>query len=132
MKIVLAHGCFDILHVGHHLYLEAARKMGDFLVVSVSSDEAIRKIKPGRPVQPQRDRVKQLMDLRFVSQVRLSDGDTGAESIYAVRPDIFVRGIDYAKKGLHPQEARACAAVGCEVRFTSTPKHSSSELLACI
>lgn len=132
MKIVLCHGCFDILHIGHNLHLEAARKMGDYLIVSVSSDEAIKKIKPGRPVTRQADRVKQLMDLRYVSQVFLTDGDTGADSIRKFKPDIFVRGIDYAEKGLHPLEAEACREVNCEVKFTNTEKHSSSDLVKWI
>ena len=132
MRIVLTHGCFDILHIGHHLYLEQARAMGDILFVSVSSDEAIRKIKPGRPIICQEDRVLQLKNLRFVDAVFLSHHPTGAQSIREVMPSIFVRGIDYSKKGLHPEEEKACRDVRCEIRFTNTPKHSSSDLIRWI
>ena len=69
MKVVLAHGCWDILHIGHHLHLEAAKAFGDKLIVSCSSDDEIRKIKPGRPIQNEHVRMKQLSDLRFVDDV---------------------------------------------------------------
>lgn len=128
MILVLAHGCFDILHPGHHRYLEAARAMGDKLIVSCSADEYVRKIKPPpRPIQNEVDRAYQLRNLRFVDEVFISYSDTGVLAILGFRPNIFVRGIDYKNNGINEHEARACRDVGCEIRFTETAKLSSSD-----
>lgn len=125
---VLAHGCFDILHQGHHMYLEAARAMGDRLIVSVSADEYVRKIKPHpRPFQSETHRAYQLRNLRFVDEVFICYDDSGAMAIRGFRPDIFVRGIDYRDTGIDEREAKACREVGCQIRFTETPKFSSGD-----
>ncbi len=128
MIIVLAHGCFDILHPGHHRYLEAARAMGDKLIVSCSSDEHIRKIKPApRPIQCEADRQYQLRNLRFVDEVFITYDDSGASAIRGFRPHIFVRGIDYRDRGIDAREKQACLDVGCDIRFSDTEKLSSSD-----
>lgn len=130
MTLVLAHGCFDILHPGHHRYLEAARAMGDKLIVSCSADEYIRKIKPPpRPVQNEVDRAYQLRNLRFVDEVFISYDASGALAIRGFRPNIFVRGIDYRSTGIDEREAQACKDVGCEIRFTDTAKLSSGDFV---
>jgi len=128
MKVVLAHGCFDILHPGHHRYLEAAKAMGDKLIVSVSADEYVKKIKPPpRPIQNEHDRAYQLRNLRFVDQVFICYDDSGAAAIRLFKPDIFVRGIDYRESGIDEREAEVCREIGCEIRFTDTPKQSSGD-----
>lgn len=130
MKIVLAHGCFDVLHIGHHRYLKAAKAMGDKLIVSCSCDDEIRRIKPPpRPVQNENDRVEQLQDLKFVDEVYLCRTDSGADAIRKFKPDIFVRGIDYKERGLDARELKACSEIGCEIRFTDTEKYSSGDYI---
>ena len=127
MITVLCHGTYDLLHVGHFKHLEMAKTFGDWLIVSVSSDEQVAKIKPGRPLFSAEARAYQLPSLRFVDEVFISDGKTGADSILRFRPDIFIRGRDYIKPGIHPDEQKACNEVGAAVRFTITPKFSSSD-----
>ena len=97
-------------------------------MVSVSSDEQIRKIKsPPRPIQNENERAMQLANLRMVDEVFICDDDTGAAAILKFRPQIFVRGVDYRQTGVDEREAQACREIGCEVRFTETDKYSSSD-----
>lgn len=127
---VLAHGCFDVIHQGHHMYLEEAKKMGDWLTVSISADEYIRKIKPApRPYQSEVHRAYQLRNLRFVDEVFISRDDSGAMAIRMFKPHIFVRGIDYKVGGVDKREAEACKDVGCLIRFTETEKFSSTDFI---
>ena len=125
MSLVLANGCFDILHVGHVWHLEEARKMGARLVVSLTLDDHVNK-GPGRPVYTWNERAAVLRALRCVDEVVPSRN--AWEAIESVRPNVFVKGIDYADHGLLP-ERQACALVGAEIRFTRSPKLSASETI---
>jgi len=96
-KIVFTNGCFDLLHVGHVKYLQAARKHGDVLVLGLNTDDSIRRLKgPKRPLVAEGERAHLLAALDCVSFVVLFDEDTPLELIKAVRPDILVKGADYA------------------------------------
>jgi rfaE bifunctional protein nucleotidyltransferase chain/domain len=123
---VLANGCFDLLHVGHVRHLIAARAMGDRLVVALTVDEAVRK-GPGRPIVPWEDRAEMLLSLRCVDEVVPSE--SAFQAILAVRPRIFVKGIDYADSPALDDDREACKTVGAELRLTDTPKNSSTELI---
>lgn len=129
MVRVLTHGCWDLLHIGHHRHLKAAREMGDHLTVSITIDYQVSRIKPDRPIFRYWEREEQLKNLRFVDSTFICPDDTGAFAIRIFRPAIFVRGIDYKEKGLHPKEEAACKEVGCQIRFTETAKFSSSDLI---
>ena len=97
--IVFTNGCFDILHAGHAAYLEAARSLGDALVVGVNSDRSVRAIKgPTRPLVPQEDRLRLLAALRAVDLVILFDEETPLDVIHMVAPDILVKGGDYSRE----------------------------------
>lgn len=96
-KVVFTNGCFDILHVGHVAYLEAARREGDCLIVGLNSDQSVRSIKgPGRPVNNQANRARMLAALGCVDHVVLFDEDTPHALITALLPDILAKGADWA------------------------------------
>lgn len=125
MILVLTHGCFDILHPGHHLHLEEAANMGDSLIVSITAAKHIKK--PGRPVFTDRERTYQLMNLRFVDGVYLCDDSTAIPALLKVNPDLYVKGIDYKDTGIIEEEQKVCDEIGCIVRYTTTQKYSSSD-----
>lgn len=94
--VVFTNGCFDILHVGHVSYLEAAKKLGDVLIVGVNSDDSVRRLKgASRPVNPASERAAVLSALRAVDFTCLFEEDTPFNLIYALEPDILVKGGDY-------------------------------------
>ncbi|MBM4403597.1 MAG: D-glycero-beta-D-manno-heptose 1-phosphate adenylyltransferase [Candidatus Cloacimonetes bacterium] len=95
-RIVFTNGCFDILHSGHALYLEAAKALGDVLVVGVNSDASIRRLKgESRPIISQDDRLIMLAALGSVDYVTLFEDDTPLELIRAALPDVLVKGGDW-------------------------------------
>ena len=96
-RIVFANGCFDVLHAGHVQLLQAARAFGDVLVVGLNTDESVRRLKgPTRPVSGLDDRVAVISALAAVDAVCAFDEDTPLELILALRPDVLVKGGDYA------------------------------------
>ena len=96
-KIVFTNGCFDVLHFGHVHYLLEARKLGDILVVGLNSDDSVRRLKgPARPINGEKERAFVLAALGCVDYVVLFEEDTPENLIKAVRPDVMVKGGDYA------------------------------------
>lgn len=96
-KIVFTNGCFDVLHFGHVHYLLEARKLGDILVVGLNSDDSVRRLKgPARPINGEKERAFVLAALGCVDYVVLFEEDTPENLIKAVRPDVLVKGGDYA------------------------------------
>ena len=94
--IVFTNGCFDLIHPGHVRYLEAARDLGDRLVVGLNSDASVRRLKgPPRPVCTQEERAVVLAGLRSVDYVVVFDEDTPLALIDAARPDVLVKGGDW-------------------------------------
>src|SRR5205085_10161395 len=93
LRVVLTNGTFDILHVGHVRYLEAARALGDVLVVGINSDESVRGYKgPGRPVVPQDERAEIVAALRCVNYVTIFDEPTAVRLVETLQPEIYVKG----------------------------------------
>jgi rfaE bifunctional protein nucleotidyltransferase chain/domain len=131
-RVVLANGCFDLLHVGHIRYLEAARGLGDVLFVGINSDRAVRHLKgPGRPLMPSTERVEILSALRAVDHVVVFDADTADELIRALKPDVHAKGTDYTSESV-PERATA-EAVGTATAITGDPKrHATRDLIATI
>lgn len=107
--LVFTNGCFDILHAGHVRYLHQARALGDVLVVGVNADDSVRRLKgPGRPLVPGDERALVLAGLASVDAVTLFAEDTPLELVSALRPDVLVKGGDYAPEdvvGRHEVEA---------------------------
>jgi rfaE bifunctional protein nucleotidyltransferase chain/domain len=93
--IVFTNGCFDILHRGHVEYLKQSRALGDKLVVGINSDESVRQLKPGRPINKQEDRKAVLEALRCVDEVIIFNELRPLELIKKVKPDIITKGGDY-------------------------------------
>ena len=95
-RIILANGCFDVLHRGHVECLQQAASLGDVLVVGVQSDESVRQLKgAGRPVTPAEDRAAVVAAIGCVEYVTIFDGNATAELLEAVRPDLYVKGGDH-------------------------------------
>jgi rfaE bifunctional protein nucleotidyltransferase chain/domain/rfaE bifunctional protein kinase chain/domain len=95
--VVATGGCFDLLHAGHIATLTAARSLGDCLIICLNSDDSVRRLKgTNRPLQPVADRARVLASLRDVDAVTVFDEDTPADVLRALRPDIWVKGGDYA------------------------------------
>ena len=95
-KIVFTNGCFDILHAGHVEYLEAAKELGDKLIVAINTDRSVRKLKgSSRPVNTLAHRAKVLASLQCIDKVVFFDEDTPIKLIKAIRPDVLVKGGDY-------------------------------------
>ena len=95
-KIVFTNGCFDILHLGHLKYLEESKKLGDFLIVAINSDESVKILKgSGRPVNNYTLRSKNLMKLKFVDEVIIFSEPTPINLIKYLLPDVLTKGGDY-------------------------------------
>lgn len=93
-KVILAHGTFDLLHIGHVRHLHAARRHGDVLIVTITADAYVNK-GPGRPVFPEGLRSEMLASLAVVDFVGIVDGPDALPAIHAIRPDVYVKGQDY-------------------------------------
>jgi len=116
--VVLTNGCFDLLHVGHVRYLEAARGLGDVLVVALNDDASTRALKgPGRPVLPLAERAELLCALRSVDAVVPFAEATAVEVVRLLRPAVYVKGGDYAPEASRPPEADVAEALGARVVF---------------
>jgi rfaE bifunctional protein nucleotidyltransferase chain/domain len=131
-RIVLANGCFDLLHVGHVRYLEAARALGDVLFVGINGDAAVARLKgAGRPLLSAAERSEMLGALRAVDHVVVFEEDTADRLVAAVRPDIHAKGTDYTVGSV--PEAPTVRAVGGRVAVVGDPKgHSTRDLIARI
>lgn len=103
--VVATGGCFDLLHAGHVATLQAARRLGDCLVVCLNSDDSVRRLKgPGRPVVGARDRARVLEALADVDAVAIFEEDTPSRLLAELRPDVWVKGGDYAGEALPEAE----------------------------
>ena len=131
-RIVLANGCFDLLHVGHIRYLRAARRLGDVLFVGLNSDAAVARLKgPGRPLIPAVERVELLRPLRDVDHVVVFDDDTADRLVASLRPHVHAKGTDYTAGSV--PEAPAVRSVGGEVAVVGDAKdHSTRDLISRI
>jgi rfaE bifunctional protein nucleotidyltransferase chain/domain len=128
-RIVLANGCFDVLHVGHIRYLQGARELGDVLVVGVNSDRQVAIQKgAGRPILPATERAELLAALESVSYVTIFDEPTVEELLLALKPDVHAKGTDYTVDSVPEREV--VKSYGGRVAIVGDPKdHSTSEIL---
>ncbi|MEY2599123.1 MAG: hypothetical protein RLZZ142_1382 [Verrucomicrobiota bacterium] len=117
-RVVFTNGCFDLLHVGHVRYLQAARERGDVLVVALNGDGSVRALKgPERPINPEADRAEVLAALGCVDYVTLFHTPRVTEVIRSVRPHVYVKGGDYTPDSLDAEERGAMREVGAEVEI---------------
>jgi rfaE bifunctional protein nucleotidyltransferase chain/domain len=132
-RVVLSHGVFDLLHVGHIRHFEEAKRMGDLLVVTLTEDKYVNK-GPHRPAFPQQLRAESVAALGGVDYVAINRWPSSAETIRLLKPDIYAKGPDYRVAddditGGIKLEAEAVREVGGEIRFTNDMTFSSSRLL---
>jgi rfaE bifunctional protein nucleotidyltransferase chain/domain len=131
-RLVLANGVFDLLHVGHVRYLQAARALGDVLLVAVNSDASVRRLKgPGRPIMSEDERAELLAALAPVDAVVVFDDDTVDALVAQIRPDVQAKGTDYTEDSI--PERDSVRAAGGRVAIAGDPKdHSTRDLIATI
>ena len=131
-RIVLANGCFDLLHVGHIRYLRDARRLGDVLFVGINGDAAVGRLKgPGRPLVPAAERLEMLAAIRDVDHVVVFDDDTADTLITAIRPDIHAKGTDYTPETV--PERDTVRAYGGRVVIVGDPKaHATRDAIETI
>jgi rfaE bifunctional protein nucleotidyltransferase chain/domain len=128
--VALANGCFDVLHVGHIRYLEAARREADRLVVAVNDDASVSVLKgAGRPVLPADARAELVAALRVVDYVVVFDEPTVEQLLRRVVPDVHCKGTDYTVETV-PERAIA-REIGVRIAIVGDPKdHATRDLLA--
>ena len=129
--IALANGCFDLLHVGHVRYLQAAAEEADRLVVAVN-DDAVASLKgPGRPIMPAADRAELVAALRGVDYVVVFPEPTVTPLLTLLRPDVHCKGTDYTEESV--PERDTVRAFGGRIAIVGDPKdHSTRDLVARI
>jgi len=132
-RIVHCHGVFDLLHVGHLRYFQEAKALGDVLVVTLTTDKFVNK-GPHRPAFPEQLRAEVLAGLECVDFVGINPHPTAVEAILAIRPDVYVKGPDYADMskdmtGQIHEEEEAVKSVGGRIAFTSGEIFSSTSLI---
>ena len=130
--IVHCHGCFDLIHPGHIKYFQAAKKMGDILIVTVTPDLFVDK-GPDRPVFHQQLRAESIAALECVDFVSLNKWKTAEETLRLLRPDFYVKGQEFEnledKTGKIQGEHSVVEEIGAEMRFTHEVVFSSTAML---
>jgi rfaE bifunctional protein nucleotidyltransferase chain/domain len=127
--VVFTNGHFDLLHIGHLDYIEKARALGDALFLGINGDSSTARLKgAGRPITPAIERARLLSALIPVSAVIIFEDDTAHPLIDALRPDIYVKGGDYANKPL-PERSAVEAYGGRVVLIDYLPDHSTSAII---
>ena len=130
-RLVFTNGCFDLLHVGHVRYLQAARALGDALLVAVNGDSSVRALKgPSRPINPQADRAEVLGALACVDFVTIFETERVTDLVREIRPQVYAKGGDYTIDSLNAEERQALEATGAEIRILPlVPGKSTTAIL---
>ena len=133
-RIVFTNGCFDILHLGHIRYLQAAKQLGGRLVVGLNSDRSVRAIKGAdRPINNEADRAEVLAALTAVDNVIIFNDPRVTRLVKELRPQIYTKGGDYTLGSLHPEEVAALREIGTEIKLLPlVPGKSTTALLRAI
>ena len=128
-RIILANGCFDILHAGHVRYLAGAKALRGVLVVGVNSDASVRQLKgAGRPLLGEQDRAELVAAVAAVDYVTIFDSGTVTALLELLRPDIHAKGTDYTTETVPEREV--VRSYGGQVTIVGDPKnHSTREML---
>jgi rfaE bifunctional protein nucleotidyltransferase chain/domain len=133
-QIVFTNGCFDILHVGHVRYLQAAKELGGRLVIGLNSDQSVRELKgAGRPINNEADRAEILAALAAVDHVIIFNEPRVTALVKELRPHVYTKGGDYTIDSLNPEEVASLREVGAEIRLLPlVPGKSTKALLRAI
>ena len=132
-KIILCHGVFDLIHLGHIKHFKSAKNFGDFLIVSLTADKYIKK-GPGRPIFNQNQRLEFLKEIKQIDEVVISTKESSEDIIKLIKPDFYVKGPDYAdnkkdktKKIIH--EKKLVEKYGGKIKYTNDLAFSSSNII---
>lgn len=130
-KLIVTNGCFDILHVGHVTYLEAARQQADVLLVGLNSDASARQLKgKGRPLNPENDRAAVLAALEAVGAVCIFPELRATHFLSLAQPDVYVKGGDFSVEQLPKEERDVVTGLGGKiVTIGFVPGKSTTALL---
>jgi rfaE bifunctional protein nucleotidyltransferase chain/domain len=130
-RLVVTNGCFDVLHLGHVTYLEAARNLGDILLIGVSGDESVQQLKgANRPVNNEQDRAAVLAALESVNGVCIFSEKTATRFLSIAQADIYVKGGDYTLETLNQEERCTVEAAGGKIMILPfVPGKSTTALL---
>jgi len=127
-KVVLANGCFDLIHVGHIRYLKESKKKGDILVLALNSDSSIRKLKgEGRPILNQKERADIASSFYFIDYITFFDEPNVEKILLALKPDIHAKGSDYTEETVPEKET--VKGYGGTIAITGGPKIKSTSQL---
>ena len=131
-KIVATNGCFDLLHAGHVRYLNAARALGDALIVGINGDQSVRELKgAGRPVNSENDRAEIVAALGCVDLVTIFPAMRATRFLELAAPDVYVKGGDYNQDTLNAEERQVLEKIGAKIDIVPfEPGYSTSDLLA--
>jgi len=131
--IVLCHGVFDLVHLGHIEHFKSAKKFGDYLIISLTQDKFIKK-GPGRPLFNEQQRTEYLKQIKIIDHVILSKSESSIDVINSIKPDFYVKGPDYkdyfkdkTKKII--LEEKVVKKNGGKIKFTNDVTFSSSNIL---
>ena len=129
-KLIATNGCFDLLHVGHVRYLQAAGALGDGLVVGLNGDRSVGELKGiGRPINNERDRAEVLAALECVDLITIFPETRATQFISASMPAVYVKGGDYSSETLNAEERAMLQKIGAEIRIIPFEKGYSTSLL---
>ena len=131
-RLVFTNGVFDLLHVGHVRYLQAARALGDALLVAINGDASVRALKgPARPINSEQDRAEVLAALGCVDFVTIFHTERVTDLVRIVRPHVYVKGGDYTLDSLDPGERAALGEMGAEIHLLPlVPGKSTTAMIA--
>jgi rfaE bifunctional protein nucleotidyltransferase chain/domain len=130
-RLVVTNGCFDVIHIGHIRYLQAAAQRGDLLLVGVNSDQAVRMLKgQGRPIFPAAERAEMLAALECVGAVCIFPGMRATRFLAKAMPAVWVKGGDYTLEKLDSTERETVRKAGGEILLMPvTPQRSTTRVL---
>ena len=130
-RIVATNGCFELLHVGHVRYLNAARALGDALIVGINGDQSVRELKgAGRPVNSENDRAEIVAALECVDLVTIFPEMRAIRFLELAAPDIYVKGGDYNQDTLNAEERQVLQKIGAKIDIVPFERgYSTSDLL---
>jgi rfaE bifunctional protein nucleotidyltransferase chain/domain len=131
-KLVATNGCFDLLHLGHVRYLQAARRLGDALAVGINGDQSAAKLKgPGRPINNETARAELIAALECVDFVTIFPEVRATRFLEAASPTIYVKGGDYSSTTLNEEERAVLEKIGTKIDIIPFEKgYSTSHLIA--
>lgn len=127
-QVVLANGCFDLIHIGHIRYLKESKKKGDVLVVALNSDSSVRKLKgKGRPILNENERAEIISSFSFVDYITFFNEEKVDKVLLSLKPHVHAKGSDYTEETVPEKET--VQDYGGKIAITGGPKVKSTSKL---